>query len=72
MLEKMVFHPVYLRDMSRDQIRNIICSMFLKEKYRPDGSFEKVKAKLVAVGHQQDKRNIVPYSGDIFSVHEKT
>jgi len=42
MLKKKVFHPVYLRDMSRDQIRNIICcSMFLKEKYRPDRSFEK-------------------------------
>ena len=56
MLKKKVFHPVYLKDMSRDQIRNIICcSMFLKEKYRPDGSFEKVKARLVAGGHQQDK-----------------
>ena len=56
MLEKRVFHPVYLSDMSREQIRNIICcSMFLKEKYRPDGSFEKVKARLVAGGHQQDK-----------------
>eukprot|EP01042_Synura_sphagnicola_P036291 gene36291-biopygen592 len=56
MLEKEVFHPVYLRDMSREQIRNIICcSMFLKEKYRPDGSFERVKARLVAEGHQQDK-----------------
>jgi len=29
--------------------------MFLKEKYRADGSFEKVKARLVAGGRQQDR-----------------
>ena len=27
--------------------------MFLKEKYKADGSFDKVKARLVAGGHQQ-------------------
>jgi len=61
MLKKKVFHPVYLKDMSRDQIRNIICcSMFLKEKYRPDGSFEKVKARLVAGGHQCTRTRYCP------------
>jgi len=29
--------------------------MFLKEKYKADGSFDKVKARLVAGGHQQGR-----------------
>ena len=29
--------------------------MFLKEKYLPTGAFEKLKARLVAGGNQQDK-----------------
>jgi hypothetical protein len=30
-------------------------SMFLKEKFFPSGEFEKLKARLVAGGDQQDK-----------------
>jgi len=70
MLEKRVFHPVYLKDMSRDQTKNIICCfMFLNEKYRPDGNFEKVKARPSAEQDSVCGQDIVPYSGDIFSVH---
>ena len=37
--------------------RNIIpSSKFVKEKYKADGTFEKVKARLVAGGHRQDRR----------------
>lgn len=32
----------------------IPCSMFLKEKYTADGTFEKIKARLVAGGHRVD------------------
>ena len=56
MLDRNVFHPVSLKDLTIEQKKGIIsCSMFLKEKYRADGSFEKVKARLVAGGHQQDR-----------------
>ena len=39
-----------------EQKKGIIsCSMFLKENYRADGSFEEVKARLVAGGRQKDR-----------------
>ena len=38
-----------------DYARIISSSMFLKEKYRADGTFEKLKARLVAGGHLQDR-----------------
>ena len=41
--------------LSFDAIKRIIpCSLFLKEKLLPDGSFDKLKARLVAGGHRQD------------------
>ena len=41
--------------LSLDAIKRIIpCSLFLKEKLLPDGSFDKLKARLVAGGHRQD------------------
>ena len=41
--------------LSSDAIKRIIpCSLFLKEKLLPDGSFDKLKARLVAGGHRQD------------------
>ena len=42
--------------LSATEKRSIIRSqMFLKEKYLPTGKFEKLKARLVAGGNQQDK-----------------
>ena len=56
MLLKKVFHPVLLGELSTKNRRSIICSsMFLKENYKADGSFDKGKARLVAGGHQQDR-----------------
>jgi len=50
------FHGVNIQDISYDQNKKIIpSSMFLKKKYRADGTFEKLKARLVAGGHRQDK-----------------
>ena len=41
--------------LSVDAIKRIIpCSLFLKGKLLPDGSFDKLKARLVAGGHRQD------------------
>jgi len=43
------------KHLSLDAIKRIIpCSLFLKEKLLPDGSFDKLKARLVAGGHRQD------------------
>jgi hypothetical protein len=42
--------------LSKGEMKSIISSsLFLKEKFHPDGNFEKLKARLVAGGHMQDK-----------------
>ena len=38
-----------------DKKSAIRCSIFIKEKYKPDGLFDKLKASLVARGDQQDR-----------------
>jgi len=56
MHSKGVWSGVRMKDLSFKQRKSIISSsMFLKEKYRADGTFEKLKARLVAGGHQQDR-----------------
>ena len=53
---KRVFHPVNMRQLTNKQLRSIIrSSIFLKEKYLPNGNFDKLKARLVAGGHMQDR-----------------
>jgi hypothetical protein len=56
LLNKKVFHPVDVNALSTKERRAIIrSSMFLKEKFLSNGDFEKLKARLVAGGDQQDK-----------------
>jgi hypothetical protein len=56
LLDKQVFHPVLRRNLTTNQNKSIIpSSCFIKHKYRPDGSYEKCKARLVAGGHRQDR-----------------
>ena len=56
MLDKRVWAPVQVSSLSATEKRSIIRSqMSLKEKYLPTGKFKKLKARLVAVGNQQDK-----------------
>lgn len=56
MLSKKVWEPVSLKDLTHEQRRSIIRShMFLKEKLSSNGSFEKLKARLVAGGDAQDR-----------------
>jgi hypothetical protein len=51
-----VFHPVLKGDLSPKEWSKIIrCHMFLKEKFDAEGIFEKIKARLVAGGDQQDR-----------------
>lgn len=52
----MVWTPVHVSALlSTEKHRIIRSQMFLKEKYLPTGVFEKLKARLVAGGNQQDK-----------------
>ena len=56
-----IIQGVKIEDLSSDQISRIITgNMFLKEKFTPDNSLEKIKSRLVAGGHLQD-RDIYTY-----------
>jgi hypothetical protein len=56
MLRKKVWTPVDIRSPSYNEKRRIIrSSIFPKEKFLASGEFEKLKARLVAGGDQQDK-----------------
>ena len=56
MRDKKVWTPVHLSALTNTEKQGIIRSqMFLKEKYLPTGAFQKLKARLVAGGNQQDK-----------------
>ena len=54
--EKKALQPVKRSDMSGRQLKKVIRSlMFLKTKFDAMGRFEKIKARLVANGKQQDR-----------------
>jgi hypothetical protein len=63
LLDKEVFNFIDPKDVSpsiKDEAIN--CFMFVKEKFLPDGSFSKLKSRLVAGGHQQNR--------DLYSVDQ--
>lgn len=56
MLDKGVWAPIHVSQLSDGERKVIIrSSMFLKDKYLASGEHEKLKARLVAGGDQQDK-----------------
>ena len=56
MVQKRVWKPVYKKQMTKKQLKKRLRSfMFLKEKFLPTGEFERLKARLVAGGHMQDR-----------------
>ena len=56
MIDKKVWRPVHWRAMTEVERKRLIpSSMFLKEKKDSAGKVEKIKARLVAGGHRQDK-----------------
>ena len=56
MIDKKVWEPVDVKGLSWEEKKRIIrSSMFLKEKFLASGEFEKLKARLVAGGDQQDR-----------------
>ena len=54
MLDKEVWTPVHNKDINKNG-KIIPSKLFLKEKYNPEGAFEKLKARLVAGGHKQNR-----------------
>jgi hypothetical protein len=52
LLDKKTWHPVFKKDVKGKIIRS---HMFIKEKFTADGTFEKLKSRLVAGGDQQDR-----------------
>ena len=64
LVDKGCLEGVHRRSLTESQLKRIIrSSMFLKEKYKADGEFEKLKARLVAGGHMQDRSDM----GDVSS-----
>ena len=56
LMQKSTFRPMHLFDMTGEERKSIIRSKtFMKEKTLADGSFDKLKARLVAGGHQQNR-----------------
>jgi hypothetical protein len=60
MVEKDVWKPVkaddiYSKDEKREKGSIIRSFVFFKEKYLPDGKFDKLKARLVAGGHMENR-----------------
>ena len=55
MEKKEVFVPILKTSLSLEQLRATIPSLvFLKKKLKPDGSIDKIKARIVAGGHRQN------------------
>jgi hypothetical protein len=56
MIDKKVWHPRSLAGLTKKERKNAIrAKMFVKEKFFPSGGFDKIKARLVARGDQQDR-----------------
>ena len=55
-IDKKVWHAVLPSHLPKSERKRIIPSkMFLKEKFLPNTKFDKLKARLVAGGHRQDR-----------------
>ena len=54
MLDRRVWQPVHKIEIT-DKKLIIPSKLFLKEKYNAEGTFEKLKARLVAGGHREDR-----------------
>ena len=56
MHNKKVWEPISVNTLSISERKKVIrSSMFLKEKFSSTGEFQKLKARLVAGGHMQDR-----------------
>jgi hypothetical protein len=58
-----VFTPVNINSLSHVQLRSVIpSSIFCKKKYDPNGHFIKLKTRLVAGGHRQNRSILEDWS----------
>ena len=56
-LDKNAYHPVHRSELTPSQLKQVMRSfMFLKEKFDAAGRFEKLKARQVGNGAQQDRK----------------
>ena len=55
LIKMKTFSPISPSEARTSQTKQIRTFMFLKEKYKADGSFDKLKARLVADGSKQDR-----------------
>ena len=68
LLDKGCFEGIHRKTLTHCQCKKIIqSSMFLKEKYKANGEFEKLKARLVAGGHMQDRADMGDVSSPVVS-----
>ncbi len=68
MENKKVFHPLNFHQLSYQQRKSAIRSfIFLKEKFKPNGDFDKLKSRLTASGNQQDRVHIENTFGSVSS-----
>jgi hypothetical protein len=52
---------VHKQDLSDEEVKNMLsCFMFLKNKFGEKNAIEKIKARLVAGGHMQDRETLDP------------
>jgi hypothetical protein len=69
MFDKKVFKPVRYKGIPLAyRGKTIRTFMFIKEKYKPDGTFDKMKARLVVGGNEQDLEIIVDVSSPTLSL----
>ena len=55
-LDRECFDPLHQTALSKEQLKDVIPSrVFLTEKFIPSGEFDKLKSRLVAGGHKQDR-----------------
>jgi len=55
-LNRECFDPLHQTALSKEQLKDVIPSrVFLTEKFIPSGEFDKLKSRLVAGGHKQDR-----------------
>ena len=55
-MSKSISHPIAKKTLSDAELKAVIrSSCFVKEKITPDGIVDKIKARIVAGGNQQDK-----------------
>lgn len=68
MEKKEVFRPLHYKDLTPGQKNKSIRSfIFLKEKLKPDGSFDKLKSRLTANGKTQNREEVEMMFGNTSS-----